>query len=157
MAKKQVIRLTESDLHRIIKESVNKILSEGKTVNNKPFFRGHKDLVKPGRYVDDRPYDFRIDNFDKGSDMRDRYWQFKGYEDTMDALNSKIKEATAMYGDTYKWYEIHEIVAYEIEAEFLDALRKHNERTEKYNPPKNSNPFKDDAVFIPKFGEKKSE
>lgn len=28
MAKKQVIRLTESDLHRIIKESVNKVLNE---------------------------------------------------------------------------------------------------------------------------------
>ena len=26
---KQIIRLTESDLHRIVKESVNKILSEG--------------------------------------------------------------------------------------------------------------------------------
>ena len=28
MAKKQVIRLTEGDLHRIIKESVNKVLTE---------------------------------------------------------------------------------------------------------------------------------
>lgn len=28
MAKKQIIRLTESDLHRIIKESANKILKE---------------------------------------------------------------------------------------------------------------------------------
>ena len=30
MNKKQVIRLTESDLHRIVKESVNKILKEGR-------------------------------------------------------------------------------------------------------------------------------
>ncbi len=30
MAKKQVIRLTEGDLHKIIKESVNRILNEGK-------------------------------------------------------------------------------------------------------------------------------
>lgn len=29
MKKKQVIRLTESDLHRIVKESVNMILNEG--------------------------------------------------------------------------------------------------------------------------------
>ena len=28
MAKKQVVRLTESDLHRIIKESVNNVLNE---------------------------------------------------------------------------------------------------------------------------------
>jgi hypothetical protein len=33
MAKKQVIRLTESDLHRIIKESVNKMLSENSAYN----------------------------------------------------------------------------------------------------------------------------
>ena len=36
---KKLIRLTESDLHRIVKESVNRILSEmneGKYVNNKP-------------------------------------------------------------------------------------------------------------------------
>ena len=32
MAKKQVIRLTEGDLHRIIKESVNKVLREAETV-----------------------------------------------------------------------------------------------------------------------------
>lgn len=31
MAKKQIIRLTEGDLHRIIKESVNKILKEHET------------------------------------------------------------------------------------------------------------------------------
>lgn len=29
MNKKQVIRLTESDLHKIVKESVNKVLGEG--------------------------------------------------------------------------------------------------------------------------------
>ena len=34
---KKLIRLTESDLHRIIKESVKKII-EGKKVNNKPYF-----------------------------------------------------------------------------------------------------------------------
>ena len=28
MAKKQIVRLTEGDLHRIIKESVNKVLKE---------------------------------------------------------------------------------------------------------------------------------
>jgi hypothetical protein len=41
MAKK-LIRLTESDLHRIVKESVNRILNEmdeGKVVNNKPYFK----------------------------------------------------------------------------------------------------------------------
>ena len=32
MAKKQVIRLTESDLHKIIKESVKRVLNEGYTL-----------------------------------------------------------------------------------------------------------------------------
>jgi hypothetical protein len=32
---KQIIRLTESDLHQMVKEAVNKILKEGKFVNNK--------------------------------------------------------------------------------------------------------------------------
>lgn len=31
MGKKQIIRLTESDVHKIVKESVNKLLSEGST------------------------------------------------------------------------------------------------------------------------------
>ena len=34
MANKQVIRLTENDLHKIIKESVNKILKETFTFND---------------------------------------------------------------------------------------------------------------------------
>ena len=33
---KKTIRLTESDLHRIVKESVNRIIREGKVVNHKP-------------------------------------------------------------------------------------------------------------------------
>ena len=35
MAKKQVIRVTESDLHRIIKESVNKILTESNEIKHR--------------------------------------------------------------------------------------------------------------------------
>ena len=35
MAKKQVIRLTEGDLHRIVKESVNKVLMEDKNAFDK--------------------------------------------------------------------------------------------------------------------------
>ena len=34
MAKKQLIRLTEGDLHRIIKESVNKMLNENDYIDN---------------------------------------------------------------------------------------------------------------------------
>ena len=40
---KRKIRLTESDLHNIIKESVKKVLSEGKVTNNIPFKRREYD------------------------------------------------------------------------------------------------------------------
>lgn len=42
---KQMIRLTESDLKQIVKESVQKILNEvdeGKIVNNKPHFKASR-------------------------------------------------------------------------------------------------------------------
>ena len=43
---KKLIRLTESDLHRIVKQSVKRILremDEGKVVNNKSYFRNLDD------------------------------------------------------------------------------------------------------------------
>ena len=58
---KQMIRLTESDLHRIVKESVERILNEvdeGKIVNNKPHFkadkcygRGNNSFAKKGEFA----------------------------------------------------------------------------------------------------------
>ena len=48
MKNKKLIRLTESDLHRIIKESVVKVLREGKTVNNKYSAFSNKGGVKGG-------------------------------------------------------------------------------------------------------------
>lgn len=36
---KRTIRLTESDLRHIIKESIKSVLTEGKTVNNKPMLK----------------------------------------------------------------------------------------------------------------------
>ena len=51
----KVIRLTESELHRIIAESVNRVLSEmdeGREVNHKPHFVGLDGTgVKPGGYA----------------------------------------------------------------------------------------------------------
>ena len=49
---KKLIRLTESDLHRIVKESVSRIISEmdeGKYTNNKPYFNGETDYINPRR------------------------------------------------------------------------------------------------------------
>ena len=44
MKNKKLIRLTESDLHRIVKESVNKILNETNIIDNMRF------MVGKGRY-----------------------------------------------------------------------------------------------------------
>jgi len=47
MKKKQVIRLTESDLHNIVKESVNKILSEADR-HRDGYFKGKPDRHREG-------------------------------------------------------------------------------------------------------------
>lgn len=59
MNKKQVIRLTESDLHRIVKESVNRILKEDEG-NRLPY-----------------PYD-EYNEFDRGmfGDEEDEYYDY---------------------------------------------------------------------------------
>ena len=57
MAKKQVIRLTEGDLHNIIKESVNKVLNENDF--HRAYKRG-KNLSVLGNkdtYTDDEVFD----------------------------------------------------------------------------------------------------
>ncbi len=49
MAKKQLIRLTESDLHNIIKESVNRILREYRDIDDDNYYGGGL----PDKYLDD--------------------------------------------------------------------------------------------------------
>lgn len=56
---KKRIRLTESQLNRVIEETVYQILSEGKVVNNKPYFSEFyssreptKRKIKSGRKID---------------------------------------------------------------------------------------------------------
>lgn len=57
----KTIKITESDLHRLVKESVKRVLMEGKVVNHKPMFYYYKwdrenlnkKPIKPGEYVDD--------------------------------------------------------------------------------------------------------
>ena len=43
--KKQVIKLTESDLHRIIKESVNRVIKEGFDAESSPVIRRIQQLI----------------------------------------------------------------------------------------------------------------
>ena len=59
---KKQIHLTENELYSLIKESVTKILNEGKKVNNKPYFKDScvynrncpkGKYIKPGEYIYD--------------------------------------------------------------------------------------------------------
>lgn len=83
MAKKQVIRLTEGDLHRIIKESINNVLTE---LNWKTYASAAKKARELGR---DSRWDFdrateRALKGEYGEDVgvatdNDTYQRFRGY------------------------------------------------------------------------------
>ena len=60
--KKQIIRLTESDLHNIIKESVNRILNESDSNSEEYIMVDVYDVD----FKDERITDFLDDNQDKG-------------------------------------------------------------------------------------------
>ena len=81
MKKRNVIRLTESDLHRVIKESVNQVLMEysdemyGKIYNtpstDDPFYNMRLERLKSkiGRHMQDR-YDITPDDVESVKDKR---------------------------------------------------------------------------------------
>lgn len=55
---KKTIRMNERELHRLISESVKRVLMEGKVVNNKPYFRkSDGSYYKPGDVVSKDDYD----------------------------------------------------------------------------------------------------
>lgn len=110
--KKQVIRLTESDLKNIIKESVERILNEGKVVNNKGIFNDYWDgwrKEKPGFCVNRD-----INNFKKPPIGADNEYlkYFDNKEDFENAIK-KHNERTGKYTggyltrkaseDNYRW------------------------------------------------------
>lgn len=110
---KNTIRLKESQLKRVISESVKKVLSnidmtEGKTVNNKHIFsKDVFNLAKPGENA------WSIDNCE--------FFKTKGYKNFQDA--KKAVESGELSKEIFdKW---------------IDDLRKglelHNTRTDKYD------------------------
>ena len=108
------IRLTESKLKQIVAESVKKILYEGKTVNNKPYFysRGWGEKIPNGWGVED----FINQKWDE-------IWKEKGFQSWEDA------KKTAMNPNDDRL----SVEEYEKELENLRAAtKKHNERVGKY-------------------------
>lgn len=72
---KKIIRLTESDLHRIIERSVSKILREGVLGND---WRQDEDEVL-NNY---EPFEDQIDRYDAETEFRNKYdWGAQGEKD----------------------------------------------------------------------------
>ena len=72
---KKIIRLTESDLHRIIEKSVSKILREGVLGND---WRQDEDEVL-NNY---EPFEDQIDRYDAETEFRNKYdWGAQGEKD----------------------------------------------------------------------------
>lgn len=72
--KKQVIRLTEDDLHRIIKESVNKILKEEQT-NIQDYAHNYAELIKHEMHnlwelAEKVPYTYRTEIYNMGNSLQ---------------------------------------------------------------------------------------
>ena len=91
---KKRIRLTESDLHRIVKESVEKVLKEGKVVNNKPYFLSRE-------HFNERPDDNIVSEAVTKSIrkvLREGIYDYPDGIDHIILLSENDREL-------YKWYE----------------------------------------------------
>lgn len=69
---KKIIRLTESDLHKIIKESVNKILKETRLDYDEDNFSGKYTKTKTDDYINQD--DYLDDPYDKPNSFDDEDW-----------------------------------------------------------------------------------
>lgn len=114
------VKLTESKLKQIVAESVKKVLNnvinEGKTINNKPYFKGHfNTLVNPGKISP-------VDVYENHSDIGG-FWKEKGYKDAWEAFLDY--EEGKLDNKTYhEWaYEYREIYD-----NYISQRNKHNER-----------------------------
>lgn len=106
--KKNKIKLTESRLKQIVAESVKKVLREGKTINNKPFFSRAGRYMKPGEEL----HGYHSEG--------NEFLRQKGYENFHDAFGAVMRgELDKTTFD--KWYDEH-----------MKAVNKHNDRLE-YN------------------------
>ena len=113
MTKKQLIRLTESDLHRIIKESVNNILSEKEEAKKKL-----QQSMMYARHGNNNTHDYKgkaamnalgmngeegkeVAKLDKGVGEYDRYEMDEQviHNTIMNSVNNIVKEALSDYYD----------------------------------------------------------
>jgi hypothetical protein len=74
MAKKQIIKLTESDLHGFIKESVNKVLNEEQN-NIYDYAHNYAELIKHEMHnlwelSEKVPYTYRAEIYNMGNSLQ---------------------------------------------------------------------------------------
>lgn len=97
---KQIIRLTESDLHRIVKESVQRILKE------EDEYDAHfqpDDNLPDNVYFDDDAYESPNYNYEKPESFEDRIiddLRISGYDITGKSLYDVIEDLMINYGCT---------------------------------------------------------
>jgi len=86
---KQTIRLTESELKHLIRESVKKILKEGKKVNHKPYFGPN---IRPGDPIPAPDYDDVVSSSEQFLDtISPEEWS--ELEDFVNALSKHLERA----------------------------------------------------------------
>lgn len=109
---KKLIRLTESDLHNIVKESVNKILGENLKTHDDDEFNIYKKLEEldiPYDFINDRDNILEIQTPDEGTKAKVRQLlNYYGWKEIKDRGSSVCAER--IYGDNYNNF-------YDIEAE----------------------------------------
>ena len=94
MAKKQVIRLTEGELHNIIKESVNKVLNESWT------YKDEQKIISQIPYLDDNELEDIINGKYEPDDFED------DYTDGFDECRWVIETAQDEYAKRHKDYAL---------------------------------------------------
>ena len=153
---KNIVRLTESQLRKIVKEATIKILSEGKVVNNKPYFdicringkpTGKK--AKPGQELSmSNTYDWDLGGNARSHGIEKQYFspEQKAY------INAHTGDDGEFYGD----FEEFDVLPDSDYTKLWKAIKKHNDRVKNYKNNGHRYPANDDR-YVTLWGTKESD
>jgi hypothetical protein len=106
---KKVIRLTESDLHRIIKESVKRVLKEDTTFDNHIADKIFDDMVQKGLYrrMDNQMYvDWIMNSYGLKENQRN---VAEMVADKLDVYRMSMEDqyghTESLVGEAYEWWD----------------------------------------------------
>lgn len=102
---KQRIRLNEADLHRIVKESVNRVLKEGKVVNNKGNDMKVGKILRESSYNADSKESLlsQISSLEKL--LSDLDVEMQETERHLEKLRNRYEQAYIDYEDVCSWLD----------------------------------------------------